>query len=437
MSSFLSDPPNLYVRELTGDRHVLELSGRALPYRPISFEGAMRAEFSWYPGSPQASVQVLGAEEKGTTINGKWKDRFLRVESLFGVGFAGGSAIATLDGNRIADVRSLVKAVDAFRRRGQLVELSWGDVIRVGLLRRFRQTWLRTGDVEWEMEFEWAAQEDTFLPIMFGPDFNLADVYNAVNDAVQAVKDVVDAVFAIVDGVKNAISGALALIEGAVAAIGDAVEKAAGAILSPLEAAKIVLASVQTVKEQAQSIRDTLESFPARAIRTAADVRASARRLVGAEEDAAQSTTTSGAATGSTGGAGGTSGAGGSDVVQGARVAAARAEAAAARSQGIDGIAHEEVLESEQYKRRVRAAARQLRAVAADQEQLLTARTVRVPDVQSYSVRADQDLRDVSIRFYGTQEEWKRLLIYNNLATSRLEAGQIVLVPPLSTLRGS
>jgi len=441
--SVFSDPTSLWIREQTGSPpHKLELVGRALPYRPVSFEGGMRAEFTWYPGNPTATVQMLGSDEKATTINGMWKDRFITVASVFGIGFAGGEGGVYLDGERLLDVVSIVKAVDEFRQRGQLIKFSWGPIIRQGIMTRFRHTWLRRGDVEWEMEFGWVAQRKSPVKILFGPSFNLQDVANAVNDAVQAVIDVVDAVFAVVEGIKGLINAAVGIIESALAAINEVADKVASGILAPFEASEIVLASVQTIKDQTKSIADTLESVPARALRIEADVRTAPKRIAGAEEDAANaSPAVEGSAepSGETteGGAGGASGAGGSEVAQSTRLAAAQADAVAARSRGIDGITHEEALVAEKYKRDLRAAARNLRAVASDYEQQLLAQTKQVPDVKQYSVREGQDLRDVSTIFYGSQDEWKRLLLYNNLADSRLTAGQVVLIPPLSTLEGS
>ena len=51
------------VEELTGDKRVLRLSGRALPYRPFELSGTQRHSVEWYPGSPIGTLQVYGAKE--------------------------------------------------------------------------------------------------------------------------------------------------------------------------------------------------------------------------------------------------------------------------------------------------------------------------------------------------------------------------------------
>jgi len=86
------------IRELTGDKRTLDLRTRALPYRPLTFTGTMRAEFTAYPGNPVRTAQVLGASEEDTTVKGYWKDRFIAQ------GFANSAlAPAVLIGERIAE----------------------------------------------------------------------------------------------------------------------------------------------------------------------------------------------------------------------------------------------------------------------------------------------------------------------------------------------
>ena len=69
------------------DLHVLNLTRRALPYRPFTLKGSQRNEITWYPGNPIGSLQVLGPTESDTSVSGVWKDVFIK-----------GSNFATLDG---------------------------------------------------------------------------------------------------------------------------------------------------------------------------------------------------------------------------------------------------------------------------------------------------------------------------------------------------
>lgn len=426
MSSFLgqivSEPTALIISELTGPRNTLELRGRALPYRPLPLEGGMRAEFTWYPGNPVATVQMLGADEKATTINGMWKDRFLRSISDIGVPIlVGRTAVATLNGRQVADVRSLVRVVDGFRLRGQLLEFRWDEQIRHGILLRFRSTWQRREDVEWEMEFGWVSRGEPITPIAFSPPIPNIDISNRINDAIEGLRTVATAPFALVTTVSGEITNILEVMSSAGAALNDIAGKATQAILSPLDVARSTLAAIQTVKAQADAMRDLMESVPARAMRQASTIETLASRVVAGGTISTTETTVQTQ--------------GGEATTVGVSVVGATAAlktTSRTQTSGIAAITHEEAIEAEAYRRSVKEEARSVRNIAAIREQELEAQTTRVPNVTAFAVAEDDDLRDVATRFYGNPEEWKRLLTYNNLSTSKLSAGQILLVPPLN-----
>src|SRR5262245_12238919 len=139
------------VQELSGDGRTLELTSRALPYRPFTLEGEHRVEVTWYPGNPVGTAQVLGAKETTTSINGWWKDRFLGDVDV------SAPALASVDGTPITSARQLAETVDDIRRKGQLLEVVWNHLARRGFITSFRQTWHTIKDLEWEIEFTWIA----------------------------------------------------------------------------------------------------------------------------------------------------------------------------------------------------------------------------------------------------------------------------------------
>jgi hypothetical protein len=140
--------PAFVIQEVGGRRIVL--SGRALPYRPLKFQGTQQLEQTWYPGYDRATVQVLGPHEENTTVNGMWKDRFLGTQSI---------QATVNDSTVLQSVRDLVFLFEEIRRSGVQIEVTWGPVARRGYLRSFSHTWTTEHDCEWEMEFLWSSNE--------------------------------------------------------------------------------------------------------------------------------------------------------------------------------------------------------------------------------------------------------------------------------------
>jgi hypothetical protein len=174
------------IQEVGGRRIVL--SGRALPYRPLKFQGTQQLEQTWYPGYDRATVQVLGPHEENTTINGMWKDRFL---AQYAVGYYGGipspqqSPIMS-DESPITTTADAVRVFDEIRRSGLPINVSWGSVARRGYLRSFSHTWTTEQDCEWEMEFLWSSNESTGFEFV-QPTQNIPILTTDVSNIVKTV----------------------------------------------------------------------------------------------------------------------------------------------------------------------------------------------------------------------------------------------------------
>lgn len=128
---------------------VVALSDRMLPYGPTqggstSWEGLQRIKRTYYAGNTRATLQVMGPTEEGTNLNGTWKDIFL------------GRGVAM----------QLVQLFDAIRRSGALLKVQWGPIVRIGMLERFKFTPERLEDVQWEMQFVWAGQDEKPAPLI-------------------------------------------------------------------------------------------------------------------------------------------------------------------------------------------------------------------------------------------------------------------------------
>lgn len=361
----------------------LDLTRRALPYLPLSISGKQRAEFTWYPGSPQATVQMLGPSEDAITISGYWKDRFLA-----------GSGDAKVNNQAVATVADLVATVDNMRRQGRQVTLTWAGLRRIGHVTSFTQTWHNTHDVEWEIEFSVLSHEDTKVAAGNTPAVNLAGI---ANDATTQAFNTRNGIFGTV---RAATAQGTEVLAGRNAEFG--IEGPAGlnllqqvnAALTEFDTQATVFAS--TIANYAQSATALITS-PSNTVR---DIIATCSSTITQVANAT-----------------------------GTLVDSALTEWYAVVSpNGLDGVPFGLQVSGRSYQQQVKNAARSVVSFCAvtryslgEQLQGQVQRTFVAP--------SDLDLRDVSRQFYGTPDQWRFLMIYNNLQTSRLLAGQVIIVP--------
>lgn len=367
----MGTPTPFDIEELTGGKHKLRLVGRALPYRPLTFEGSMRAEFTWYPGNPVATVQMLGSQEGSTSINGMWKDRFLKsmtdpIGPIPALPVQGRQGSAYYDGNLLIDVYDLVRIVDSFRRRGQLLKVTWDEFVRHGIMTKFRHSWLRREDVEWEMDFQWISQGDPIIPVAFALDLDILGMVNQIAGLVNDLVSVVQAGFALVNSMVNAINTIIDTITQAVASLMDIAKQAVKALLSPLEVARAVKAGFQTLAGQGRELARVVDSLPAKAIQLSHE----AGLISQAQAEKA------------------------SKWVSDVKISARRLVS--------EVILHKDKIDANQDKQ--------------SQPKIVTA-------------RENQNLRDLTTRYYGTPHEWKRVRQYNRASGSKLRSGRRVYLP--------
>lgn len=148
--------PAFQIQELEGSGRTIELRGRALPYRGVSWGGRTRTKNTWYQGNPNATQQVLGPELMPTTAEGMWKDRFM-------IGAEVGDESQILVNGSPDEVTTAAGAVALFedlQQSGNSLKVIWGPQVRTGILVEFTPTYERTQDVNWRMEFEWRGREE-------------------------------------------------------------------------------------------------------------------------------------------------------------------------------------------------------------------------------------------------------------------------------------
>ena len=117
--------PEFFLRTIdTTVAESINLSGRALPYRPFTLDGTQELEVVWYPGFANATAQALGPHEEKTTIKGFWKDRFIQTAKTE-------TAPALYNGQNVNSVAELVQYTDSFRRLGYQLQVQWIGITRI------------------------------------------------------------------------------------------------------------------------------------------------------------------------------------------------------------------------------------------------------------------------------------------------------------------
>jgi len=409
--------PAFAITEYGTEDLTIELTGRALPFRPFTLEGEQRGIVTWYPGSPTGSLQTLGPKEQPTTIKGRWDDLF----------FANGDAAIVVSANStnsmsLPDVVSATREIDELRRRGRPLMVSWDRQVRHGYLKRFTQRWRTTVCCEWEMEFEWTAVEHfrdaAPLKAVSRPDSSAIDKARATLDAafgplLPGAPGGPEETAAQLAAQFDPAFGAQNIVASIIGKIGSEIDDVHGAVNRYSDAVNgYVVQGTSTMTALAG-----LVSLPSDII----DSTGALIRLI--EGEAIESyfgAVDSGLAIGE-------------DF--GLAIASAASTAAAV------GIGVGPVLSVAQTMRRASSGVRALRNTAAREQANLLA-SVQPDVVDTYTAMAGDDMRHVSTTFYGTPDEWKFLMAYNGLrpnsdATdafglpdpSALRAGQVVYVP--------
>lgn len=365
---FAASAPSFQIQELSGDGRLLTLFGRALPYRPIELSGTMRASITYYAGNPVGTVQVLGSQEEPTTINGQWKDRFIQTTDFTGA-LITNSGQAILDGKAVSDVKSLVKVVEDFRRKGQLLEIRWDEHVRRGILTKFVAKWQNIHDVEWEVQFTWISRGEDEAP----PTFSEVDQQSVSSDLSAASAAALASMTppASVPASVSAFSSLESLESEITASTLEAqstVAKTVSQATSPIDAAYRMLAVLQRAVNAAQATMDFTQQQVDRAV-------------IG---------------------------------------------------KPISTVPLGQTLVASLYLRQLRTDSRRHRSVALRSQDAMRDKITLRSAPTVHIVRQGEDLRDVAIQFYGNADDWRRIALFNGFGGAFVSPGTQILVPAAS-----
>jgi len=366
VSLFVSD---FTIKELTGDQRVITLKERALPYRPLKFSGRTRGDFTWYPGNPVATTQILGTEEAPSVFNGAWKDRF--IAGVTSDGIFTGIANALIDGQQIANVSDLVDVFNDVRQSAQPLEVTWAHRTRVGIMTRFDETWLTAEDVEWEMEFQWTSRGQPEQPVTIPVSPQPGDLADKLRAGLNTLKNVITAPFQVVQSFTDTVNELASEISDAIEDIESTAVQIEQQVLSPVTAAERTLAAVDLIIKDCNDLVSAVEAQPGVQLYYLLDT--------------AETT-------------------------------------------------YGDALVAADYGNSIKRAAQDIRTQCIDASASMSDESDGVDLLASFTARGDTDLRDVSQQFYGTPDQWRTLMLYNDFDDSQLTAGMLVLVPKLTSI---
>ena len=294
-------------------------------------------------------------------------------DRFIGEGSSDGSAIK-LNGIPCSSAAKAVAAMDGFRLGGQIIKLTWGPVARIGLIAEFVPDWLNEHDVSWELKLDWTARDVATPP----PAFNV----NPPDPTALLAKILNCVAFLTTPGLiplppltLAALAQQLVAVNNAALHVQDIQVSSNSTATSDTTAARAMAAAYRSVVTAARAMGVTIRSAPPADFYYSANPGALGLGLV-------------------------LSGAGAQRTLLG-------------------------------YVRDISATAAQLcdsieRSVG-DTSDLQT----------SILARANTDLRSISTAFYGTPTHWQMLMTFNGLSSSKLVAGQVVLVPALGSRVGT
>jgi hypothetical protein len=371
----VSSATTFSIQEVSGNvKDTIRLRQRALPYQPLEFSGTMRAVFTYYAGSPVATVQMLGAEEGETTVNGTWKDRFLGEHTL-------GPGHAWLNGSPMWSAQEVAFAMDKLRRKGRMLRVSWDKLIRYGVLTKFTTRWLRKEDIEWEATFTWVSQTDpTYLRDNGFTNVRARNGIGSLNMELAALQTAFqgaptmvwvfspNSLLSYAQSLKNLYLSGINQVNDLLIEWDNGVNLVAATIQQPIDASRRALAILTGIERVVDSTLDT-------AIETG-------RAAVSVTDQASL------------------------DVRQ--------------------------FFSAKLWHRRMDARFRKLRRSTSDMRRDLEA-LVHDPVLGIHRAKEGETLRYVSLLFYGTAHEWQHIARFNGLADSKsLTPGIFLYIPRLS-----
>lgn len=282
---------------------------------------------------------------------------------------SGSMSAIMVDNQAIADAFTAHKIADSFCRSGQLVEVAWFGITRHGHLKEIDWRWHNAHDVEWVFHFEWISRGEPQAPAVFVQSAQVQTIGSTFRQSFDNVMNVPPPSFNLHFDVFNSLTSMVASIDASITSIeGSIATFVRTAATTPAIVMKNLITTCNSVLSNTQTMIDYLRTLAPSAI------------------------------------------------IYGTLV------------QDMDLA---ERLSTQAWIRQVLAQLQELKRVVVEQQDQLIDNVSG--DIHGrYYVKAGQDLRDVSQAFYGTPFEWRRIMLFNQLQSSMVDPGTLVLVPKIN-----
>jgi len=241
------------IREITGSQRSVELRNRALPYQAIQYQGTQHYTQTWYPGNPNATIQVLGPQEGDLPIRGMWKTRYIGND----VTTEGFDDVIQNSESMTAEI--LTQIFHRLRRSGNLVEIRWGPEVRRGIIKEFTPDYDRVEDIRWTIIFAISQIGDRPAPRAADTRQPDSEVESAQNDLDEAAADIPDY---ILPNTSLPILSEVLLMRGASVSLITTLNSIYGVPSVPSPIQKDVEAIVKRIMTSGRAITDRCSNGP-------------------------------------------------------------------------------------------------------------------------------------------------------------------------------
>lgn len=370
----------LTIQELTGpDQRTVRLTERALPYKDVAFGVTHRIDEADYVGYSQTSQQALGAKWDETEMKGCWKTRFIGAETArmievtqSAVSVVDGLEALSVDNTRLRTADEVVTLFEDIARKGQPLRVQWAHVVRIGRLASFVPTWTTLHDVNWTMKFKWSSAEESAPPALSGVGNGPLEF---TQKAASAYADLFNKTalsdLGLDPSLADRIDSRVGRIKRALLDMRSAASDRVSSVTRSADALRRLMSLSTFVRDEASSFIEEMDSVVYSAIT--------------AVEDPA-------------------------DLVA---VPAGRAFQCACS-----------IRQSIRAARAVKHVSARLRFEAL--------RQLESDLLDVVLLSQDEDVADLSLRYYQTAEEGRRIRLFNNLNSNTAPAGTVILIPRLS-----